>query len=49
LLLTRLGEGKAPLATFRPQYGYFAWLCGILLMIGGDLLGAIVCYVRIEE
>jgi hypothetical protein len=49
LLLTRLGEGNAPLAIFRPQYGYFVWLCGMLLMIGGDLLGAIIRYVRIEE
>jgi hypothetical protein len=48
LLLTALGEGQAPLATFRPQYGYFAWVCGMLLMIGGDLADAIRRYVRIE-
>lgn len=48
LLLTALTEGDAPLATFRPRIGYSAWICGMLLIIAGDVIGGVAQWIRIE-
>jgi hypothetical protein len=48
LAITNLTAGNAPRASFDVHVGYFAWIGGILLIVGGDLLDLLARYVRID-